>query len=181
MQNSDVQNSNAQNRDVQNSDSSPELPVALVLGAAVWPGGKASPSLRRRAEHAGRLYRAGKIRGIIGCGGVGKYPPSEAHVVCEICRKMGVPQRALWQEGRSTNTDENIRFALPILERLGANPVLIVTDPYHAPRAKMVARRYGLSAQCDSPKMNDVPMKLRFKACLREAVALVWYRLKRIG
>ena len=66
--------------------SGPDMrPVALVLGAAVWPGGRPSPTLRRRALKAAALWHEGQVRAIIGCGGVGRHPPSEAEVIRALC------------------------------------------------------------------------------------------------
>ncbi len=43
----------------------------IVLGAAVWPGGRASPALAARMQHAIALYRAGYAAHLILSGGVG--------------------------------------------------------------------------------------------------------------
>ena len=112
-------------------------PCALVLGAAVWQGGVASPALLRRTLHAVSLFHNGQIGHIVTCGGIGKYGPSEAEVMRRICLENGVPPDCISLEDQSTTTFENIRNARPFLDR---NAVIIVTDKYHALRAKMTAR-----------------------------------------
>ncbi|WP_319003740.1 YdcF family protein [Alloyangia pacifica] len=155
--------------------------VALVLGAAVWAGGRPSPTLRRRAEHASALWRAGQVSAILASGGVGRHGPSEAAVIARLCREAGVPQAALVLEERSTSTEENLRFSLPLLREMGAREVVIVTDGFHAPRARLAARRLGLHValgpvRSDSPR---VPLSLtRVKAGLREVPAYLWYALR---
>ena len=47
------------------------LADAVVLGAAVWPGGRPSPALARRAARAATLSAEGKVCGIVACGGFG--------------------------------------------------------------------------------------------------------------
>lgn len=163
-----------------------DLPVALVLGAAVWADGQASPTLRRRAVHAATLYRDAQVSHIIGCGGVGKHPPSEAAVIRDICVEHGVPVRHISLEDTSTTTLENIENTQPILSRLGADAVVIVTDQYHAPRARLIARHLGLTARTDCPKnaatKNTATKRLRtLKSYARELPALLLYvvRFKR--
>ena len=159
-------------------DRDPPLPVGLILGAAIWSGGVASPSLRRRALHAAQLYHAGLVQALIACGGVGRYPPSEAELICAICRDQSVPQEALFKEADSTNTVENIRFSLPILERIAEPDVVIITDAYHAPRAKIIARFHGLRPTSSSPTLTNVPAQARMKAYAREGAALLKYLVR---
>lgn len=159
-----------------NSQQKPTVkPTALVLGAAVWQGGEASPTLHRRATHAAHLWLDGKASQIIGCGGIGKHPPSEARVIADICQTLGVPRDALHLEDASTTTDENIRFALPILQRLGSHDVIVVTDFYHAPRAAMVARSYGLCFTTSSPPLKGAHPVRQLRYALREIPALMLY------
>lgn len=65
-----------------------------------------------------------------------------------ILRDAGVPEAAIALEDRSTSTYENVAFAR---EMLTAREVVIVTDPYHAPRAIVIARAMGLMARADCP------------------------------
>jgi len=146
-------------------------PTALVLGAAVWAGGVASPTLKRRALHGVQLFHGGQIGHIIGCGGVGKHGPSEAQVIRQICLDNAVPDSCISLEEQSTNTYENIRNAMAML---GDMSVIIVTDKYHAPRARMTAKHLGLSATSSSPPNGRGVIK----SYLREASALMIYQIK---
>src|SRR5574342_604073 len=56
----------------------------IVLGSAVWNGGRASPSLAMRIERAIELYRSGYAPYLILCGGLGNNPPSEAQVMKNV-------------------------------------------------------------------------------------------------
>jgi len=147
--------------------------VALVLGAAVWPGGKPSPTLARRADHAARLWQAGLVDAIVGCGGVGVHPPAEGHVIAAICRSAGVPDASLHSETQSHSTRENVTFALPILRALGCTAVVIVTDPYHAPRARLIAWQLGLDAVADCPPWRKLGPRQLIRHIPREGVALL--------
>lgn len=153
-------------------------PAALVLGAAVWPGGEPSPTLRRRARHAANLFAQGAVSHVIGCGGLGRHPPSEAAVIRAICMAAGVPETAILCEDRSRSTLENIENALPLLRGLGCPPVVIVTDRYHAGRARLVARHFGLEATASCPDQVGTPKGRLLRSWLREIPALLAYALR---
>ena len=150
-----------------------EKPVAIVLGAAVWPGGVPSPALRRRAEKAAALYRAGDVDGIVATGGIGQQPPSEAAAICDVVTGLGVPRQAVILEDRSTTTIENLENARRLIPP--GTPVIIVSDRWHLPRARLVARRRGLSAAGAAPSLKSAHWGRVFLAVLREAAALAWY------
>ncbi len=143
--------------------------TALILGAAVWPDGP-SPTLRRRTLEAARLWQRGDVDQLIACGGLGRYPPTEAATMRTVLTEAGVPDAVIHLEDRSTSTLENIRFALPILKRLGSDQVVIVTDRAHLPRALMVARRSGLTARGAAPKSGARPSQ-QLRLALRELPA----------
>jgi len=151
----------------------PQPRLALILGAAVWPGGQPSPTLRRRVAHAVWLYKSGQVDAVLGCGGTGRYPPSEAAVIARLCREAGVPEGAIHREDRSTTTRENLAFALPILQALQPSKVVIVTDPYHAPRARLLARQLGIKATTRCPPLRQIGPRQWLRHLPREALALV--------
>lgn len=152
--------------------------VGLVLGAAVWADGP-SPTLRRRSLHGARLFHQNAAQYLIGCGGLGRCSPTEAAAIHALLMAQGVPQDRIRLEDQSTNTYENIRFSLPVLGLLGTKDVLIVTDWYHAPRARLIARRLGLSATSSSPPLTGANLRQQIKSALREipAYVLAWVRI----
>lgn len=156
--------------------------MALILGAAVWAGGVPSPTLRRRALHGAYLMKTGRADHAIGCGGLGRNPPTEAAVIAALLRAEGVD--AVSQESASTTTYENLRLALPLLAGLGAGRVIVVTDWYHAPRARVLAWGLGLRASASCPPLAGTTWRGQIKPALRELPALpvaliraLWLRL----
>ena len=153
--------------------------IALVLGARVRPNGSASPSLRRRAEAAVRLWHDGRVAVILASGASPEGLPSEAQVIAQICRAAGVPPEALWLDAQARTTEENLRQAARMIRT--AHPseampgVVLVTDLYHQPRARLVARRLGLRARSVWPPLRGALAWPFLKASLREIPALVWY------
>lgn len=156
------------------------MTATLILGAAVWPDGP-SPTLRRRTDLAAQLYHDGTATHLIPCGGLGLHPPAEALAMRDLLIAKGVPAGKISPEDRSTTTEENIALALPILRGLNTTTVLIVTDWYHAPRAKLVARRLGLAATCRSPGLRGARWKTQVKQVAREvpALAIYWWKVGR--
>ena len=155
------------------------LPAALILGAAVWQDGP-SPTLRRRCAHAAALWHAGRVGQLVPCGGLGKHPPAEALAMRALLVEAGVPEAAIHPEPMSRNTLENIRFALPILSRIGARRVIVVSDAPHLPRALLVARRLGLQASGSAPR-SGARIWPQLRLALREIPACMVYlwRLRR--
>lgn len=153
-----------------------DRPVAIVLGAAVWPGGMPSRALRRRAECAAALYHAGKVRGLIATGGVGRHPPSEARAILDVVLALGVPATAVVLEESSTTTFENLANAKALMPPGVA--AVIVSDRWHLPRARLTARRLGLSARGAAPALDGAHPGRVLRAVLREAAALLWYLVR---
>lgn len=159
-----------------------ETIAIVVLGAAVWPGGVPSPTLQRRAQHAARLYLTGHGGHVIGCGGIGRHPPSEAAVIAGICRTEGVPDTALHLDEQSRSTEENIANAMVVMRGLGCTRALLVTDRYHAFRARLIARGLGLEATSASPAPIGTMRARLLWSWLREipATLLALVRLARL-
>ena len=149
----------------------------VVAGCRVMPGGRPSPALRRRAQRAAALYRAGLAPRVVLTGGVGDVPPSEARVAATIVRHAGVPESALALEERSTSTEENARFAAKLV---GAEArVIVVTDAYHVYRAERVFRRHFAAAEGAGTVAEPWP---RWRGAAREVLALAAYAvLGRLG
>ncbi len=149
----------------------------IVLGSAVWPGERPSPSLAARTQHALALYHAGYATHLILCGGIGVNPPSEAEVMRRMAIGAGVPASALVLEDQSHSTEENLANAKRLMEARGWHRAIIVSDPFHLLRAEIIARDLGIEAYgsgaTTSPRWMSPGNRAWYTA--REALALVWY------
>ncbi|QQA42217.1 YdcF family protein [Pelagovum pacificum] len=154
------------------------MTVTLILGAAVWADGP-SPTLKRRTLHAARLFHDGVASHLVPCGGVGRVGPAEAEVMRDLLISEGVPPDAITPEALSTSTWENIGFACPILDRLRTKDVLIVSDRYHLPRARLAARRFGLRATGAPTPWQGANPKEQLRQSVREVPAIAWYLVRR--
>ena len=119
----------------------------VVLGAAQYDGDP-SPVFQARLDHAAELYREGvapahrddrwwSVRGSHHRG----------------CRRCGLPHgpgyrpAALIAVGSGDDTLESLRAADTMLTDNGWTSVVLVTDPWHAARAALMATDLGLSVQ----------------------------------
>jgi uncharacterized SAM-binding protein YcdF (DUF218 family) len=149
--------------------------VLVVLGARVEADETASPVLAARVKHAVGMLKPGGL--ILFSGGVGTYGPSEASVARDLAVKLGVqPQQCLLEE-ESHSTLQNAAFSIHLLRKKlppGAH-VILVSDPYHLPRARRLFERLSGNTVSTSPVL-DAPRHLdwveRIKWTLREVPAL---------
>lgn len=154
--------------------------VAVVLGAQVLRGGRASRTLAARVSHAAAMYEAGEVDLILPTGGLGEHGPTEAEVMARILRDAGVPDTAMLLEDEAVSTwDSAVRVERICRER-GLDGVRLVTDPLHCVRAVGSFRWVGLSA--GAAPAYESPMwrvaVLRRGQLTREMGALVWYRMR---
>ena len=120
--------------------------VIVILGAALGPGGEAGPALRRRVAHGARLFHEGRAKYLIVTGGGLDTPPTEAEVMRALAVRHGVPEGRIIIEDKATRTLENVLHTARIMEDRGWARALVVSDPFHLPRALFLFRRLGIAA-----------------------------------
>jgi uncharacterized SAM-binding protein YcdF (DUF218 family) len=148
----------------------------VVLGAAVGEDGRPSPALARRIAEGRRLWAAGRGEAVIGSGGLGRWPPSEARAIRDALVAAGVPADAALMEDRSRSTFENARFSIALMRRRGLGRALVVSDGYHLPRAVMTFQLLGMPAQGAAPPGRGGGRGwTRLRLRLREVPALPLY------
>lgn len=149
--------------------------VGIILGAAVWKTGP-SPTMIRRTRHGAALYHEGLVSRLVVCGGLGIHPPTEAEAMAEILLSEQLPQERIVLEKCSTTTGENLANAKSYISD---EPIIIVTDWYHKPRARLIAQRTGFSSvSCSSPSIKGARVWPQLKGALREVPAYLAYYFK---
>lgn len=173
--------------DIRSKNFAPVVPKAdaiVVLGAAVWPGAKASPVLSDRLLRAVELYKMGIAPKIICTGGVGKHPPSEAQVSKEFLIKQGVTETDILYEDISTSTGEQAVEVRKICERENFKSIALVTSFFHEKRAIRIFELAGFpgdifDARCVHTRYQDLNWW-----CMREALFLAklnWWQWLVLG
>jgi uncharacterized SAM-binding protein YcdF (DUF218 family) len=153
----------------------PAAPAAIVVLGSGTPNGKPSPTLAARLDMA--LAQAARYPQalVLVSGGVDfRGTISEAQIMGDYLRANGISAARIVQEERSTSTEENLRFALPLLEQHGVtsqSPMLIVTSDFHALRSRWLAESLGY-AQAGSVGA-PTPLYVRYNAWLREYFSVI--------
>src|SRR3954462_400102 len=117
----------------------------VVLGAAQYAG-RPSPVLKARLDHALSLWNRHLANLLILTGGTGAGDTtSEADVGRNYARKHGVPDSAILVENAGRTTSESLRAVAGMLEVRGLQSALLVSDPFHMLRLRILARRFGFT------------------------------------
>jgi uncharacterized SAM-binding protein YcdF (DUF218 family) len=135
------------------SDGSRPSDAIVVLGAAQYDG-RPSPQLAARLDHTVTLYENAIAPMIVVTGG--KLPGdrfTEAEASRDYLVEQGVPDVAIVLENLGATTYESLEAVVDLVDD-GAE-VVLVTDPYHALRSRLIADEVGLDAAV-SPTTTSV-------------------------
>ena len=147
----------------------------MVLGAAVWPGGKPSPTLLRRTKWACKMFNKGGYDLIVLSGGLGKNAPTEADIMASIALASGVPERSLLLDRQAARTIDTAAFAASMPPAFERNFVA-VTDLYRSPRTSLAFLAYGLKVKtCTPPLGHGTRSSKIIRSFLREIPAIGLY------
>lgn len=135
----------------------------IVLGSGLGQGGRVTPLLASRIRTGIEQYQRHGATTLIMSGGQGEDESRpEAEAMAEWALANGAEPDAVRQEGRSRNTEQNLRFSRDLLPAVrgadgavepvqssptAASPGLIVTSNYHVMRAAILARKLAIPAQ----------------------------------
>ena len=137
------------------SDEARAVDAIVVMGAAQYDG-RPSPQLEARLDHVVDLWPNGNAPLVVVTGG--NRPGdrfTEAEASASYLEEAGIPESAILQEGEGTSSYESLQGVESLLAARGLDSVLIVTDPYHALRSKLIAEEVGLTAYV-SPTPSSV-------------------------
>jgi uncharacterized SAM-binding protein YcdF (DUF218 family) len=156
-------------------------PLLVILGAPVLADGSPGPALHRRLRCALALLRQDPPSAVVAVGGVPPRAASErpeAEAAAAWLRARGVAPERILTEPTSRNTWQNAARCARILERypVDASRILLVTDPWHLPRAMLAFRAHGLrtrGAGCTVPAAERPPALARLLT--HEAAGLAFY------
>jgi uncharacterized SAM-binding protein YcdF (DUF218 family) len=154
-------------------DEARRADAIVVLGAAQY-NGHPSPVLEARLRHAVELYRRGLAGTLIVTGGRAPGDTvSEAVVSARWAQRMGVPAAAILETSGMT-TRESMRDAARLMRARGLHRAVLVSDPFHMLRLKLLSRQLGIegytSPTRSSPISRSPGQERRF--LLRESIGL---------
>ena len=121
----------------------PAAPVALVLGAEVYPGGTPSPFLAARLDIARRLLVAGKVKAILVSGDHSRWEYDEPGAMQVYLIARGVPASQVVLDYAGFDTYDSCARARRVF---GVRQAIVVTQSYHIERAVALCRQLGVEA-----------------------------------
>ena len=128
-----------------------ENATAVVLGAQIKDSGP-SVMLWGRINSAEKYLESNENVSAVLSGGQGDDEPmSEAQAMKNILEDKGIETQRLYMEDKSTNTTENMKFSMQIIEENNLNNDLaVVTDSFHQLRVRIIARQLGIEGEIGS-------------------------------
>jgi len=147
----------------------PSRPVAIVFGAAVYPGGYPSPVLADRIEAAVDLYKMGKVRRILMSGDNQTVYYNEPGAMMRYALDLGVPEEVLRPDYGGRRTYDTCYRARHIFQ---VKQAILVTQDFHLSRALLICRHMGIDAVGYSADRRSYPLGDVLYWYAREALAL---------
>lgn len=159
-----------------NTDQAREVDAIVVMGAAQYDG-RPSPLLAARLDHVVELWDQGLATFVITTGSKQEGDRfTEAESSANYLIDRGVPRNVIVQVGGS-NSYESLREVRDELRRRNGESILLVTDPYHSLRVRMISQELGLTAYVSPTRTSPVSGGTRFMRELREAAGVAVGRI----
>lgn len=150
-----------------------QVDYLIVLGAGLY-WDRLSPSLEERLKVAHDYLLDNQDIKVIVSGGQGPDEKfSEAYAMSQYLLDKGVEKERIILEDKSRNTFENLKFSLDKIRETDNKEnleILIASNKYHIFRAKMLAKRLGMTPYGLPAK---VPPTVVLKSYVREYFAFI--------
>jgi SanA protein len=124
-------------------NSQPESQIALVFGAGLRRDGSPTAILRDRVQSAVELYNSGKVNKLLMSGDNSHLDYNEPGAMREYALSLGVPERDIVLDYAGRRTYDSCYRAKYIF---GIKNAILVTQPFHLPRALYTCRNLGIEA-----------------------------------
>lgn len=128
----------------------------VVMGAAQYDG-RPSPQLQARLDHVVELWNEGAAPIVIVTGG--NRPGdrfTEASTSSTYLQQHGVPESAILAEDIGRSSWESLQNVAELAESHGIGSVILVSDPFHSLRIRLMAEELGLRAHTSSTQTSPV-------------------------
>jgi uncharacterized SAM-binding protein YcdF (DUF218 family) len=159
------------------SDQARQVDAIVVMGAAQYDG-RPSPQLAARLDHAVELWSTG-IAGVMVVTG-GNQPGdrfTEAEASANYLVDRGVPAEAILQETVSHSSYASLDGVARLLHEHALFRVLVVTDPFHSLRARLIAEELGLVAYVSPTRTSPVQGNAAWAREFEEAAGIAVGRI----
>ena len=159
------------------SDDRQPVDAIVVLGAAQYDG-RPSPQFQARLDHALELWKLDLASYIVVTGGkqVGDRF-TEAAAARKFFESNGVTVNLIFEENLGKTTYASLLAVSRITSERKIERVLIVSDPFHQLRAKLIAQEVGLDAITSATRSSVIRGGDAFQRNLQEAAGVAVGRI----
>lgn len=145
-----------------------------------------------RVEYGVKLFKEGWSRKdrIIFSGGTAAWKYTYAWIMKEQALELGMPEKTMLLEERSTSTEESALLTKGIMKKNGYKSCILVTSPYHSKRAfKIFQKTMGNEIKVISAPSEESQFKFEDwwkrkrdrKIVLTEYAKLFWFWVYPVG
>jgi uncharacterized SAM-binding protein YcdF (DUF218 family) len=149
-----------------------QVDAIVVMGAAQYDG-RPSPQLQARLDHVIELWNEGVAPTIIVTGG--NQPGdrfTEAESSTNYLVKNGVPESVIIGEDTGRSSWESLQLVADLARDRGIGTIVLVSDPYHSLRIRLMAEELGFRAYTSSTSTSPVHGWNNFTRHLEEAAGV---------
>ena len=159
------------------SDDRQPVDAIVVLGAAQYDG-RPSPQFQARLDHALELWKLDLASYIVVTGGkqVGDRF-TEAAAARKFFETKGVKDNLIFEENLGKTTYASLLAVSRVASERKIERVLIVSDPFHQLRAKLIAQEVGLDAITSATRSSVIRGGDAFQRNLQEAAGVAVGRI----
>lgn len=157
---------------VGRSDQARSVDAIVVMGVAQYDG-RPSPQLQARLDHVLALWGTGVTQLVITTGG--NQPGdrfTEARASADYLIAGGVDETLIAMEDLGSTSLQSLRGVAEIMKSRNLESVLIVTDPYHALRSRLIAQDLGLVAYVSPTPSSTVRGNTELQRMINEGLGV---------
>lgn len=162
---------------VGRSDQAQPVDAIVVMGAAQYDG-TPSPQLQARLDHVITLWAEGLADVVVVTGG--NQPGdrfTEASASAAYLVEHGVPENVILRENTSHNSYDSLVGVRDVLRARDLSTVLLVSDPFHSLRIRLIAQELGLTAYVSPTRTSPVQGRSSYAREAKEAAGIAVARI----
>jgi uncharacterized SAM-binding protein YcdF (DUF218 family) len=166
------------------NDQARAVDAIVVMGAAQYDG-RPSPQLAARLDHVAELWPRELAPIVIVTGG--NQPGdrfTEAEASAAYLVERGIPEASIVLEDSGATSFESLERVVGLLAgnaESADSSVLVVTDPYHSLRSRLIAEEVGMTAYTSPTNTSVVTGVRSFERHIREAGGVAIGRVMGFG
>ena len=154
------------------TDDRGPVDAIVVMGAAQYDG-RPTPQFQARLDHALELWMNGVAPIIVTTGG--NQPGdrfTEGGSGAKYLNERGVDASSLIIEESGSTTRRSLLGVVELLRQRGAQNVVVVTEPFHALRSKLIAQDLGLRVALSSTRTSPMGGREAFRHQIDEGLGI---------